>query len=71
MAMTYDILFEQIKAVPQEYLADIENYIGYVLYQHKKDSVPSLQHDLSKHFGSIKMQCDALAIQKELRDEWN
>jgi len=69
--MMYDTLFEQIKAVPQEYLADIENYIGYVLYQHKKDSATSLQHDLSKHLGSIKMQCDALAMQKELRDEWN
>ena len=69
--MTYDALFEQIKTIPQEYLADIENYIGYVLYQHKKNSETSLQHDLSKHFGSIKMQCDALAMQKELRDEWD
>ena len=69
--MTYDTLFEQIKAVPQEYLANIENYIGYVLYQRKKDIEMSLQHDLSKHLGSIKMQCDALTMQKELRDEWD
>ena len=69
--MTYDTIFEQLKDVPQEYLADIENYIGYVLYQHKKDNEMSLQHDLSKHFGSIKMQCDALTMQKELRDEWD
>ena len=69
--MTYDTIFEQLKDVPQEYLADIENYIGYVLYQHKKDGETSLQHDLSKHFGSIKMQCDALTMQKELRDEWD
>ena len=61
---------KQFKALPQEYLADIENYIGYVLYQHKKDSVPSLKHDGSKHFGSIKMQHDVLTMQKELRDEW-
>ena len=69
--MTYDALFEQIKAVPQEYLTDIENYVGYVLYQHKKDSETILQHDLSKHFGSIKMHCDALTVQKELRNEWD
>ena len=69
--MTYDALFEQIKAVPQEYLTDIENYIGYVLYQHKKDSETILQHDLSKHFGSVKMHCDALTVQKELRNEWD
>ena len=69
--MTYDALFEQIKAVPQEYLTDKENYIGYVLYQHKKDSETILQHDLSKHFGSVKMHCDALTVQKELRNEWD
>ncbi len=69
--MTYDALFEQIKAVPQEYLTDIENYVGYVLYQHKKDSETILQHDLSKHFGSVKMHCDALTVQKELRNEWD
>ena len=34
--MTYDTLFEQIKTVPQEYLADIEKYVGYVLYRYKK-----------------------------------
>ncbi len=69
--MTYDALFEQIKTVPQEYLTDIENYVGYVLYQHKKDSETILQHDLSKHFGSVKMHCDALTVQKELRNEWD
>ena len=69
--MTYDALFEQIRAVPQEYLTDIENYVGYVLYQHKKDSETILQHDLSKHFGSVKMHCDALTVQKELRNEWD
>jgi len=69
--MTYDTLFEQIKTVPQEYLADIEKYVGYVLSRYKKNSETISQHDLSKYFGSIKMQRDALVMQKELRDEWD
>ena len=34
--MAYETLFEQIKTVPQEYLADIENYVEYILYRYKK-----------------------------------
>ena len=32
----YETLFEQIKTVPQEYLADIENYVGYILYRNQQ-----------------------------------
>ena len=31
--MSYDTMIEQIKNVPQECLADIENYIQFVLYR--------------------------------------
>ena len=34
--IVYEILFEQIKTVPQEYLADIENYVGYILYRNQQ-----------------------------------
>jgi len=36
--MAYETLFEQIKAVPQEHLADIENYVEYILYRYKKNT---------------------------------
>ena len=69
--IVYEILFEQIKTVPQEYLADIENYVEYILYRNKKNIKNASPHDLSRPFGSIKIQHDALAMQKEMRNEWN
>ena len=35
--MSYDTMIEQIKNVPQECLADIENYIQFVLYRYIRD----------------------------------
>jgi len=67
----YETLFEQIKTVPQEYLADIENYVQYILYRYKQNVEKHSQQDLSKYFGSIKIQHDALTMQQEMRDEWN
>ena len=67
----YETFFEQIKTVPQEYLADIENYVQYILYRYKQNVEQHSQQDLSKYFGSIKIQHDALTMQKEMRDEWN
>ncbi|QTQ13887.1 hypothetical protein HRQ91_05135 [Treponema parvum] len=69
--MAYETLFEQIKTVPQEYLADIENYVEYILYRYKKNTEQTSGHDLSKYFGSVKIWRDGLALQKEMRNEWN
>ena len=67
----YETFFEQIKTVPREYLADIENYVQYILYRYKQNVEKHSQQDLSKYFDSIKIQHDALTMQKEMRDEWN
>lgn len=69
--MIYETIFEQIKSVPNECLADIEEYIGYLLYRHKKNMYETKHNDLSKYFGSIKINKDALEIQKGMRNEWN
>lgn len=69
--MIYDRLFEQIRSVPNECLADIEAYIGYLLYRYKKNMSETNQNDLSKYFGSIKINKDGLEIQKEMRHEWD
>ena len=42
--MAYETLFEQIKAVPQEHLADIENYVEYILYVTKR--IPNKRKDV-------------------------
>ena len=69
--MAYETLFEQIKAVPQEHLADIENYVEYILYRYKKNTEQTRGHDLSQYFGSVNIRRDGLAMQKEIRHEWD
>ena len=69
--MSYDSMVEQIKAVPQECLADIENYIQFVLYRYSQNTETVRSKNLSKYFGSVSFKKDALAIQKEMRNEWN
>ena len=69
--MVYETLVEQIKTVPQECLADIENYVQYILYRYNQSAEKEKYTDLSKYFGSVKFNQDALKIQKGMRNEWN
>ena len=49
--MSYEVLFEQIKSVPQNHLAEIEAFVGYILYQYAGHSVSAPQ---KRHRGSAK-----------------
>ena len=69
--MSYDTMVEQIKAVPQECLEEIENYIQFVLYRYTLTSKTEKTKDLSQYFGSVRFKKDGLFIQKEIRNEWN
>ncbi len=69
--MSYDSMVEQIKAVPQEYLEEIENYIQFVLYRYTLSVKSNKDKNLSKYFGTVNFQKDGLSIQKEMRNEWN
>lgn len=69
--MSYDAMVEQIKTVPQECLVDIENYIQFVLYRYNLNSRTEKNKNLSKYFGSVKFNKDALVLQQEIRNEWN
>ena len=69
--MSYDSMVEQIKAVPQEYLEEIENYIQFVLYRYTLSGKSNKNKNLSKYFGTVNFQKDGLSIQKEMRNEWN
>ncbi len=51
--MSYDVLFEQIKSVPQNHLAEIEAFVGYILYQYAGHPVSAPQ---KRHRGSAKGQ---------------
>lgn len=63
-------MFKQIKAIPQECLVDIENYIQFVLYRYYQNANKEKTPNLSKHFGSVNFKKDGLAIQAEIRNEW-
>ena len=69
--MSYDSMVEQIRAVPQECLEEIENYIQFVLYRHALSLNNSKDKNLAKYFGSVDFKKDGLSIQKEMRNEWN
>ncbi len=69
--MSYEAMFDQIKSVPKECLPEIENYIQFVLYRYNQIASHKESKDLSKCFGSVKFNKDALALQKEMRNEWN
>ncbi|MBR3812795.1 MAG: hypothetical protein IKK38_02865 [Spirochaetaceae bacterium] len=69
--MSYDTMVEKIKAVPQECLVDIENYIQFVLYRYNQNIQVNKNKNLAKHFGTVTFNKDALTIQKEMRNEWD
>lgn len=68
--MSYESMVDQIKSVPQECLPEIENYIQFVLYRYNKATALK-EKKLTECFGSVKFTQDALALQKEMRNEWN
>lgn len=67
--MSYYTMVEKIKTVPQECLADIENYIQFVLYRYNQNSKTENKTNLSKYFDSVNFKKDGLSIQKEMRNE--
>lgn len=69
--MAIEMLVEQIRSMPQECLLEVQNYVEYVLYRYNQTAEKNENKNLSKHFGSVKFQRDAMEIQKEMRDEWN
>ncbi|MCQ2595843.1 MAG: DUF2281 domain-containing protein [Treponemataceae bacterium] len=64
--MSYDVMIEQIKSMPQECLADLENYIEYIMYKYNLPSQNNSKNDKSQYFGSVKFNKDALELQKEM-----
>lgn len=59
------MLVEQIRAMPQECLIEVQNYVDYILYRYNQTSEKKESGNLSKHFCSVKFHRDAMEIQKE------
>ncbi len=70
--MSYEAVLTQVRAVPEACLDEISSYIDYVVYRYEKQerAASKPQGKLSKYFGLMDLG-DGLAIQKEMRDEWN
>ena len=69
--MSYDAMVDQLKAVPQECLAEIETYIQFVLFRNNISVNTTNNKNLSKYYGTVNFKKDALSLQKEMRNEWN
>lgn len=71
--MSYETVMEQVKEVPEECLGEVSDFIGYVVYRYKTESLKKTDEKkggLSKFFGIMDLG-DGLEIQKEMRDEWS
>lgn len=66
--MSYDMVVEQIKSVPEEYLDDISHYISNVVNRHSKKNAKS---GLREFYGALNIEGDPLEIQKQMRNEWD
>lgn len=69
--MSYEAVMEQIKLVPEEYLGEVSELIRFVLYRHQNERAKNNDNGgLGKFFGRMNLG-DGLAIQKEIRGEWD
>lgn len=68
--MSYETVLTQVREAPEACLDEISNYIEYVVHRHKTGEQAKPKGNLSKYFGLMDLG-DGLAIQKEMRNEWN
>ncbi|MBR0032980.1 MAG: hypothetical protein IJP61_11960 [Treponema sp.] len=70
--MSYETVLEQVRSVPEEYLDEVSDMIGYILYRHEKQTERQQKKSgLAEFFGSMQIDIDPLDIQREMRNEWN
>lgn len=69
--MSYDAVIEQVKSVPEEYLDDISRYIRLIMNGNaRQNTTQKKSSNFEKYFGTMDLG-DGLAIQKQMRDEWD
>lgn len=68
--MSYEAVMEQVKLVPEQYLGELSVMIQSLLCRHEGDLQQSVGSGLEEYFGALDLG-DGLAVQREMRDEWN
>ena len=74
--MTYAMLEEKLKYMPEECLEKMMEYADFVLYQYEKKQQSLIEEEqsekgnLAEFFGTMDLG-DGLELQKRWRDEWN
>ena len=69
--MSYTVLEDQIRALPEEYLEEVSHYIEYILFREQQLKAESSAHTHQDYFGSLKNLPDGMAAQRSMRSEWN
>ena len=58
--MSYATLEKQLRLVPEAYLNEVSEFIEFVIFRHQQD-VEGEKRDLSRYFGTMKINQDGLA----------
>ena len=69
--MSYTVLEDQIRALPEEYLEEVSHYIEYILFREQQLKAEPASRPLQDYFGSLKNLPDGLTTQRSMRSEWN
>ena len=65
--MSYSALEKRLPKIPEECMAQIVDYVDYMIDKYSKDND---NHDCSALFGKSNSSYDGLEIQRRMRDEW-
>ena len=68
--MSYVSIQDRIRAVPEEYLDEVSEYIDYVLFKVSKKKKEASE-GTSRYFGAIRKPIDGMEIQRSMRNEWD
>lgn len=71
--MTYAVLEEKLKLMPEECLKELLEYADYLLFRYPKrhqEEDDSQNGDFEEFFGTMDLG-DGLELQKRWRDEWD
>lgn len=69
--MTYTKLEEKLRALPEECLEEVSQYVEFVLFKYEKEKKNENSKNAYTFFGSIKSLPDGMDLQRRVRDEWN
>ena len=72
--MSYEVLEKNYETLTPEQQLIVYNLVislGKLNAKHNEKPDSAKKENLSEFFGTLKIDGDPLAIQKEMRDEWN